>query len=68
VEYRIQECPLGLPVRTLFTKRFPAGGIKGPTAILEKEISAITSSKEVFDMSKWHKTAGSYRSPPIKNL
>jgi hypothetical protein len=29
--------------------------------------SATTTSKEVFDMSKWHKTTGTYRSPPMKD-
>jgi hypothetical protein len=32
-----------------------------------QKISAATASKEVFDMSKWHKTTGSYRSPPMKD-
>jgi hypothetical protein len=32
-----------------------------------KKINAITTSKEVFDMSKWHKTAGSYHTPLIKD-
>jgi ribonuclease HI len=31
------------------------------------KISAVTESKEVFDMSRWHKSTGSYRSPPLKD-
>jgi hypothetical protein len=31
------------------------------------KISATTTSKEVFDMAKWHRTTGSYRSPPMKD-
>jgi hypothetical protein len=30
-------------------------------------ISAATESKEVFDMSKWHKSTGSYCSPPLRD-
>ena len=29
------------------------------------KINATTTSKEVFDMSKWHRTTGLYRSPPM---
>jgi endonuclease/exonuclease/phosphatase (EEP) superfamily protein YafD len=31
------------------------------------KINATTSGKEIFEMSKWHKTTGSYRSPPMKD-
>ncbi|KAI9034741.1 reverse transcriptase, partial [Aspergillus affinis] len=31
------------------------------------KINATTTSKEIFEMSKWHRTTGSYRSPPMKD-
>lgn len=31
------------------------------------KFNIASTAKEVFDMSKWHKTAGSYRSPPLKD-
>lgn len=37
-------------------------------AFWREKIDNVTSAKEVFDMSKWHKSTGSYRSPPLKDL
>ena len=31
------------------------------------KINTVTESKDVFDISKWHKSTGSYRSPPLKD-
>ena len=31
------------------------------------KINTVTQIKDVFDMSKWHKSSGSYRSPPLKD-
>jgi ribonuclease HI len=31
------------------------------------KINAVTEGKEAFDMAKWHKSTGSYRSPPLKD-
>jgi ribonuclease HI len=31
------------------------------------KLNAVTQIKDVFDMSKWHKSTGSFRSPPLKD-
>ncbi|EED16647.1 transposon I factor, putative [Talaromyces stipitatus ATCC 10500] len=31
------------------------------------KLSTITQMKDVFDMSKWHKSTGTFRSPPLKD-
>ena len=32
-----------------------------------KRLDDASTSKEVFDMTKWHKSTGTYRSPPLKD-
>jgi ribonuclease HI len=31
------------------------------------KLDAVTQIKDVFDMSKWHKSSGTFRSPPLKD-
>ncbi|EED20817.1 reverse transcriptase, putative [Talaromyces stipitatus ATCC 10500] len=33
----------------------------------QDKLSTVTQMKDVFDMSKWHKSTGTFRSPPLKD-
>ncbi|KAI9039460.1 reverse transcriptase [Aspergillus affinis] len=59
----LQKYRIGLSTRKDFRREIRRAQQK----YWRNKINATTTSKEVFEMSKWHKTTGSYRSPPMKD-